>query len=66
MNLVGVVDVASRMNARKNYEDLAESSASIGRLLVHQESAAPPKPLDESPCLIMLVLLARSRCASTS
>ena len=41
-----MVDVTSRMNARKNHEDLAEWSVSIGRSLVHQESdGASPPPL---------------------
>ena len=34
----GVVDVASRMNAQKNHEDLVELLVSFGRSLVHQES----------------------------
>jgi len=32
----GVVDVASRMNVRKNHEDLAKTVSVVGSSLVHQ------------------------------
>ena len=55
------VDVASRMNARENHEELAKLPAPVGRSLVHQKSAAPLPKLSrrKEPCLTMPVLRLR-------